>query len=322
MKLTKIALAFFTVASITACSGSNKEAEAPKNEQPVVEKSQSVYKKGDGKTSLSYIADEKKELTANTKYGFFKLNSFVNNANDAIRRIEVNGKDFTKLAENLFLVDENLELGLADYKITYNGNYERFTKRIYNQPYSINTITIHSGNWGKGQPWVENMSGINPDPKSIEAFEKAGNVFTYKGKAFTMDQDAKFSYTVDFGKKVGSGQITGLNYGDKTAKDTIHLKEAALTDVKLSNLEKNIPEIPAQYKDPNTPIGFRGKTDLAGNNTYLLELKGPNAEEVIGTILKEDKDYAVYSPTQDWNNTTEFNGRVAIAGCRDSELCQ
>lgn len=313
---------------------------------PTVTAATPSYVTGDGKNAISYVPEAKKETASNIKNQFYKMTSFVNNNEGNIAQMTITHTDAAgnktsfisnevENAKNVFLIDEGLQLGLADYDVVYQTSsgtlVEKFGKRIYNMPYS----TISSRNAGYNT-WVEAASGLNPESTSLEQLNKDGKVFTYNGKAFIAAQNGfifndsaqtgEFSYTVDFGKKVGSGTIKGIAFNGAKATDTIQLKETALASgFKSHNIdESTVPAKPANYQDPNVGFGGFGETSLPNSNKYYVELKGPNAEEVIGAVLKADEEYSVYSPTKDFNNVTEFNGRVGLAGCRDTSqsFCQ
>ncbi|KAE9538771.1 hypothetical protein HT665_09025 [Ursidibacter maritimus] len=339
MKLTKIALALLTTFSLVSCGSSDKEREAKKAEKPVTEPpalieqkepqlpKPTLYQNGDGKRSLSYVPEEYKNAVANLKYGYFKVGSLTNNGTNKVTRIDIDGKNLTELTDNIYLVDENIKLGLANYKAVYykeDGSvHRRYTKRIYNLPYSTSWISNIPSAWSGDEDYFsEGIFGMNPSSDSIEKLSKEGKIFTYKGVAFTLDQTGKFNYTVDFGEKIGQGEITGLAFDSANTADTIKLQQASLDHIRFHNFEKGLPDKNDEFKDPNKMIGFKGKTDLASNNIYLLALKGPNAEEITGTILKSGAEYQFYSPTQDMNNSRGSSGKVSLIGCRDSELCQ
>lgn len=113
-----------------------------------------------------------------------------------------------------------------------------------------------------------------------EIINKMSGSFQYKGIAFNGSGQGLLNYHVDFSKKTGSGQITGLK-----EHGNITLHQAAISH-----------KIDPDKFNGNTPkplAGIEGKAsgDNLGNNPiYRLGFFGPKAEEIAGHIETQVKE--------------------------------
>lgn len=107
-----------------------------------------------------------------------------------------------------------------------------------------------------------------------EIINKMSGSFQYKGIAFNGSGQGLLNYHVDFSKKTGSGQITGLK-----EHGNITLHQAAISH-----------KIDPDEFNGNTPkplAGIEGKasgSNLGNNPIYRLGFFGPKAEEIVGHI--------------------------------------
>lgn len=87
----------------------------------------------------------------------------------------------------------------------------------------------------------------------------------------------KFTYTVNFDDKKGSGKIASINGHD------IDLKETVLKEVSYNNA----------FDDTTSKFqGFQGDAERDGKSgNYTLGIFGPNADEVIGRVSVDDHEY-------------------------------
>lgn len=112
-----------------------------------------------------------------------------------------------------------------------------------------------------------------------EIVNKMSGSFQYKGVAFNGSGQGLLNYHVDFSKKTGSGQITGLK-----EHGNITLHQAAISNtIDPRELHGNETKVLA---------GIEGKvsgSNLGSNPTYHLGFFGPKAEEIAGYIETQVK---------------------------------
>ena len=92
---------------------------------------------------------------------------------------------------------------------------------------------------------------------------------TYQGVAFGQDKQGSLTYKVDFGRKEGQGEITGL-YPEKLI------------------LEKG--NIGKRYDKFMGVAGYINTEEGMGTGNYVLDFYGPKAEEVAGAGQYDAKD--------------------------------
>ena len=158
---------------------------------------------------------------------------------------------------------------------------EKGTMRLYKQKYSVivgNSVeTSFSKNQGKPLTLSGNEYGLDDDSPQgqltpFDQLPQAGK-FTYNGSAFTANEEGQLTYTVDFDKREGSGNISGLNYFGDISLHTGKLQKNWLGSLK----DKDGGQIWGQATSANS---HRGE--------YELNFFGPNAEEIGGRAYFEN----------------------------------
>ncbi|MCG3857558.1 factor H binding family protein, partial [Psychrobacter sp. Ps2] len=164
-------------------------------------------------------------------------------------------------------------------RYTTQTTTESSLKKTYDQPYSVvigsGTMTTTTDNYNGTQTssnfGLEKVAGLATLEQNVPSVGKA----MYTGQAFSsIDNNADFSYLVDFDKRNGSGEITGWEgeFGD------IKLKEASLKKVNVGGKAAvGVSGVWSGITDENAAELSESK----GN--YTLGLFGPKAEEVAGT---------------------------------------
>ncbi|WP_077587414.1 factor H binding protein domain-containing protein [Rodentibacter caecimuris] len=163
---------------------------------------------------------------------------------------------------------------------------ERTYKDIYNQKYSIIAATYASDEKFQDPESARKdyLLSIHSIDGRFGGFETKvlpteGNA-TYKGVGFTAERQGDLTYTVDFAKKEGEGEISGL-------KDlgTLHLDKGNI--VRPYNYDGwglgiNSSMTAKEWKDQNV------------TGQYQLFFYGPNAEEIAGvaTLVQTPSDNA------------------------------
>ena len=105
---------------------------------------------------------------------------------------------------------------------------------------------------------------------------------TYNGRAFDSDpiNDATLRYTIDFGARRGSGEITASR-----GLGRITLHDAPITSFPTGN-------------NGAVSYGIEGRHSIEGTNlanTYSLGIAGPNAEEIVGKVnIDNDRELSFY----------------------------
>lgn len=132
-----------------------------------------------------------------------------------------------------------------------------------------------------------------------EVLPTRGNA-TYKGKAFTVEREGDLTYSVDFDKREGKGEITGL-------KD-------------LGTLHLNKGDVVRPFNDKNWGWGVNSSMtaeewkDQNMKGQYQLFFYGPNAEEIagVGELVQEQSDkntkkLSEVIPTSGWSGGPSSN---------------
>lgn len=152
-------------------------------------------------------------------------------------------------------------------------NYELISKgraHIYRQKYSLIAGLSERERIEKDPSGIER--GLNVDDDSVDFVVKGSTTkilpavgkFNYTGAASNGKDTGTLSYTVDFEKKNGKGEITGIG------KTDITLSEAPIKEFSHTN------------EFDNTVIKGQG---IEGSN-YKLGFFGPNAEEIVGAVTE------------------------------------
>lgn len=152
-------------------------------------------------------------------------------------------------------------------------NYELISKgqaHIYRQNYSLIAGLSERERIEKDPSGIERNLGVDDD--SVDFVVKgsatkilpAAGKFSYAGIATDGEKQGALSYTVDFEKKNGKGEITGIG------ENSITLSEAPIKEFSHTN------------EFDNTVIKGQG---IEGSN-YKLGFFGPNAEEIVGAVTE------------------------------------
>ncbi|WP_239995888.1 factor H binding family protein [Neisseria lactamica] len=152
-------------------------------------------------------------------------------------------------------------------------NYELISKgqaHIYRQNYSLIAGLSELERIEKDPSGIERNLGVDDD--SVDFVVKgsatkilpAAGKFSYAGIATDGEKQGALSYTVDFEKKNGKGEITGIG------ENSITLSEAPIKEFSHTN------------EFDNTVIKGQG---IEGSN-YKLGFFGPNAEEIVGAVTE------------------------------------
>lgn len=152
-------------------------------------------------------------------------------------------------------------------------NYELISKgqaHIYRQNYSLIAGLSELERIEKDPSGIERNLGVDDD--SVDFVVKgsatkilpAAGKFSYAGIATDGEKQGALSYTVDFEKKNGKGEITGIG------ENSITLSEAPIKGFSHTN------------EFDNTVIKGQG---IEGSN-YKLGFFGPNAEEIVGAVTQ------------------------------------
>ena len=162
------------------------------------------------------------------------------------------------------------------------GTTENVTVRSYQGFHAVN-FAIKGPAGGLVNRLGVNESGLQYfDPTKI--LPTAGKA-TYNGRAFDTDpaHDATLRYTIDFGSRRGSGEITASR---GLGRMTLH--ESSIGHYGAdSSLFGTIPM-----------YGIHGMRTIDGNNTpgsYALAIAGPNAEEIVGYAdIDDDRELSLH----------------------------
>ncbi|UOO82148.1 factor H binding family protein [Uruburuella testudinis] len=171
------------------------------------------------------------------------------------------------------LTETALDSGLTiknptgDYQKAYDGKLY-----LYKQAYSVvagNYIHNQYRSNNNNQPELIDafsVAEIQGDATPFDALPGTGR-YTYKGEAFSAGEKGTLTYTADFGRKLGSGRITGLaTFGDIT------LNSAPITRIKDENFNGAGVSL-----DSSSAVSAK-----LGSGTYGLGFFGPQANELAG----------------------------------------
>jgi len=187
---------------------------------------------------------------------------------------------------------------------------ESSLKKTYDQPYSVvvgsgtktTTTDNYNGTRTSSNFGLEKVAGLATLEQNVPSVGKA----MYTGQAFSsIDNNADFSYLVDFDKRKGSGEITGWEgeFGD------IKLKEASLKKVNVGGKAAvGVSGVWSGITDENAAELSESK----GN--YTLGLFGPKAEEVAGTATVTSVTTAGYTDVKAGSNYV-----VGFGGQKDAK---
>lgn len=171
---------------------------------------------------------------------------------------DVSGND----SDELYAPNQIVTTPLVDNSSSYLDKVENANK-VYNQKYSITQGTYEKrtyNDYGSSELFNVGSRGLHTLETGLPNEGKA----TYKGKAFTYESEADFTYNVDFAGRKGSGKIDNLKgYGDITLDES---------SIKVGNNTKRVSI------SGNASSTQGGET----NGSYNVNFYGPKAEEVGG----------------------------------------
>ncbi|MCQ9121664.1 hypothetical protein MUU45_001218 [Rodentibacter pneumotropicus] len=179
---------------------------------------------------------------------------------------------------------------------------ERTYKDIYNQKYSIIAARYESYEEFQDPESARKDYSLSIQPISgrfggfeTKVLPTEGDA-TYKGIGFTAERQGDLTYTVDFAKKEGEGEITGL-------KDlgTLHLDKG---------------NIVRPFNDDNWGLGINSSISMAAEEwkdqnvtgQYQLFFYGPNAEEIagVGALVQTPPNNAAKKLSDVFRTTTGY----------------
>lgn len=159
------------------------------------------------------------------------------------------------------------------------------TARAYRQAYSVVAGSFAMQPTGGGDPEVQSPDMKMPlhvgfiGGEATQTLPTSGK-YAYNGAAFDQNEVGQLSYNVDFDKRVGSGQVSGMS-----VTGNIELKEAKIGHNAIHN-----------DADGSLTLthSIQGKTrsDL-GEGDYHVSFFGPNAEEVAGMVYHQKGEIGV-----------------------------
>lgn len=163
---------------------------------------------------------------------------------------------------------------------TYSAN-RNSTIHLYQQPYSVVAAIQNTGGKVTGNDVNQNLDRKDFDVNYVQGeltktLPSTGS-FNYKGVAFTETEQGNLDYTINFDTKKGAGSISGINEAG-----LINLHESDITNVSHQN-----------SLDGSSLSGFGvangvATSEKAGNGTYKLGIFGPNADEIAGSVLRDN----------------------------------
>lgn len=301
MKTTiKLSLVTLALLGLAAC-GSGSGGSASTSEPVKNDKTPAVVNKGEKPNNSTNSGDEPKQKVPK----FSKVASTVTSSVDDIptrnTKFIIFNKDFGKNDIELDLFPKyelSQEKWEESFEVGDDKENEKGFWRVYNQTYSAVMGSGETYRFGVGQQQftdperdfdIETITGLNTQEKDLPA----AMVATYKGVAFDINEQGKLHYQVDFGKKEGFGEITGLSkYGKIT-----------LEKGTIGNLSKNSKDLEDYFSENQMGITGLAKAEkspeyaaITGRpavrdvvRAYDLQFFGPKAEEIGGIVRTEDQ---------------------------------
>ena len=274
MTLNKVFALSMIALSLAACSSNGSGAPSTNNGNNSFVSGAGVATQGAVVSSFYSVKDDVRKAVNNwaTSKGFKPTDVELTSVTLQVGNVSSNGKNI-----NLFdVVPAQKQVQKVDTVATARvkaggDNYELITKgqaHIYRQNYSLIAGLSEREKIEKDPSGIERNLGV--DDNSVDLVVKgsatkilpAVGKFAYSGIATKGEKQGALSYTVDFEKKNGHGEITGIG------KNDITLSEAPITKFSHTN------------EFDNTEINGYG---IKGSN-YKLGFFGPNAEEIVGAV--------------------------------------
>lgn len=201
--------------------------------------------------------------------------------------VNVNGKSYNNGNIDLATLGNGFKRINATETATarYDGDTYSATRNstihLYQQPYSVVAAIQNTGGKVTGPHANENVNKKDFDINYVQGeltktLPSTGS-FNYKGVAFTETEQGNLDYTINFDTKKGAGSISGINEAG-----LINLHESDITNVSHEN-----------SLDGSSLSGFGvangvATSEKAGNGTYKLGIFGPNADEIAGSVLRDN----------------------------------
>ncbi len=212
-------------------------------------------------------------------------NGLLRTGNDVADTINIAGRDY---GNNSTLDIGHLwqnKLTNFQYILKANGrNLEAGQLEVYKRSYSA-IVGAHVN-----QRYAQDGSVTEPNEFQIRSIQgtltpenqlPTTGTIRYQGHAFagSDERNGRLDYSINYGGRTGSGQITGLpDFGNIT--------------LRTGNLDRHGSNI----------SGGRAESQLRGNGNYQLNIFGPNADEIAG------RAYGFTTPSGKANREVGFSG--------------
>ena len=285
MTLNKVFALSMIALSLAACSSNGSGAPSTNNGNNSFVSGAGVATQGAVVSSFYGVKDDVREAVNNwaTSKGFKPTEVELTSVTQQVGSVSSKGSNI-----NLFdVVPAQNKVQEVDTVTTARvkaggDNYELISKgraHIYRQNYSLVAGLSELERIEKDPSGIERNLDVDDDSDNLVVKGSATKAlpvkgeFNYTGAASNGKNTGTLSYTVDFEKKTGSGEITGL--GNK-----LNLQEGKIATYEHHN------------SFDNTTVsggGISGRTSREGENTtgnYKLGFFGPNADEIAGTVTE------------------------------------
>lgn len=249
-----VALALFSIA-MTGCSWSPK---------PSIESVPEAHRAEVKKSKLLTGAEIKGILDSSGVQNF--------------ESITIDGTTYTEkdIEKNLDLSAYTNDMVDIPFSVKADGQEGSGRLKMYQQPYSVIGGLVDNAKINQFYDDTLVVKGIHTKENHVP---KQGTA-TYSGKAFSSESTGLLTYHVDFDKKVGSGEIIGLNTVAGLGVGNVLLKAAPIASFNHTVNGENIKA-----------TGIQGQA-VAGRieGDYKLGFAGPKAEEIIGSVSVDNHD--------------------------------
>lgn len=275
MTLNKVFALSMIALSLAACSSNGSGAPSTNNGNNSFVSGAGVATQGAVVSSFYGVKDDVRKAVNNwaTSKGFKPTEVELTSVTQQVGSVSSKGSNI-----NLFdVVPAQNKVQEVDTVTTARvkaggDNYELISKgraHVYRQNYSLVASLSELERIEKDPSGIERSLRADKDVDlvvkgSATKILPAAGKFSYAGIATDGEKQGALSYIVDFEKKNGKGEITGIG------KTDITLSEAPIKEFSHTN------------EFDNTVIKGQG---IEGSN-YKLGFFGPNAEEIVGTVTQ------------------------------------